>query len=775
MSIVISIIIMVILSLIAISFARIMRQEQQQAYERQLHTQAYYAAESAVNDVRREINQNLLTRQAHGLSLGFEGWQRSTQADIEASASIIQHYALQFDGVTRFCSSGASSRDTFFALGYPHGNNGRGFVYIYKKLADDEWHRIFTIGDFGSAIDDRDTNIAGTNVITVGQEHIPLVERGGFSGGYSFGSRIGAGMDCDSGGNLAIGDTDGGGVYFFEKQNDDNWRNNPSYGIATPNTFADTSANTSVDLDFGSTVSFIDDDTLLVGEGRRWNANGNAIHIYNKDAINNRWNEELVDSNNNPGFFFPLGRRIASIAANSYFVVASTADAVFTYTKTLNNGWQQHAKIPDNYQDARLALNGNFNNDQLLLAVISFRGSQASIYRYDPDVLPDGGWSSDDKIKIDHAINPADLTINLSFNNIDISFVNEHSLGYTVGHDDTNFHYASTYFYRYLQSINETSLIEEQEGCRVNSGPLSEPFFDEGETVEYTCVFIDTRPDIISYDSISTERSLVVHLQPVSAIDGTDRPLSDLYVWWEAEDSPTNPGPSFSSGSPTFPFPTRANWNRQAPVLRVQLIPLLKDGYRRTDLRELTKTFFLYPSTDNADAVFGDDSTTAATVSGEVIGGNCRSSSATIPRTFHPGSEENVLDDGVLPKRVCGVRIKSIDAVSRSAGDKNTYVLRILSMYAPSSITVEGYNGTERVVFKDIQVVVDATARAGHILRRIQERLPLIYIYDYPEYVLDIADDLCKNLESEPRQITYGLVGGVEVAGINSCKLSYPN
>ena len=763
MSIVISIIIMVILSLIAISFARIMRQEQQQAYERQLHTQAYYAAESAVNDVRREINQRLLTRQVHGLSSGFEGWVRSIQPDIKASATRPPGSGSipAFDGAITFCG------DEISALGYPTSNNGRGFVYIYKRLADREWHHIFTIGDFGSAIDDRDTNIAGTNVITVGQEHIPLVGYGGFPGGYSFGSRIGASMDCDSRGNLAIGDTDGGGVHFFEQQGD-NWRNNPDYRVLTPTT-------TTVDLDFGASLSFIDDDTLLVGEGRSSQLLGNVIRIYNKDITNNRWNEELVDSNNNPGFLFTgNGARASSIAANSYFVVASTEDDIFTYAKTAN-GWsrvgQIQGQIQGSYKYARLALNGNFNDDRLLLAVVNYRTNQGNdpvhIYRYDPTL---GDWSpAGEDIGIDHRVETADV----NFVNLDVAFVNEFRLGYAISnpvHSVPNTTYAYTYFYRYHQPISDINIIEGQEDCRVSSGPLSEPFFDEGETVEYTCVFIDTRPDIISYDSISTERSLVVHLQPVSVNDGTDRPLSDLYVWWEAEDSPTNPGPSFSSGSPTFPFPTRANWNRQAPVLRVQLIPLEEDGYHREELRQKTKTFFLYPSTDNGDAVFWYDSSTTpptpATVSGEVIGGYCDADSRS-----YPGSTYNEPSTGVFSKRVCGVRIKSIDAISPNS--HNTYVLRILSMYEPSSITVEGYYKQERVVFKDIQVVVDATARAGHILRRIQERLPLIYIYDYPEYVLDIADDLCKNLESEPNLITYGKVGGVEVTPIASCELDY--
>jgi hypothetical protein len=51
-SIVVCLIIMVILSLVTIGFAQIMSREQRSAIDRQLSTQAFYAAESGVNDAR---------------------------------------------------------------------------------------------------------------------------------------------------------------------------------------------------------------------------------------------------------------------------------------------------------------------------------------------------------------------------------------------------------------------------------------------------------------------------------------------------------------------------------------------------------------------------------------------------------------------------------------------------------------------------------------------------------------------------------------------------
>ena len=52
----ITIILMVVISLIVLGFARVTQREQRQALDRQLSTQAYYAAESGVNLARQEIS-----------------------------------------------------------------------------------------------------------------------------------------------------------------------------------------------------------------------------------------------------------------------------------------------------------------------------------------------------------------------------------------------------------------------------------------------------------------------------------------------------------------------------------------------------------------------------------------------------------------------------------------------------------------------------------------------------------------------------------------------
>lgn len=57
-SIIVAATLMVLLSLVTIGFSRVMQREQRQALDRQLSTQAFYAAETAVNDVYSAIANN---------------------------------------------------------------------------------------------------------------------------------------------------------------------------------------------------------------------------------------------------------------------------------------------------------------------------------------------------------------------------------------------------------------------------------------------------------------------------------------------------------------------------------------------------------------------------------------------------------------------------------------------------------------------------------------------------------------------------------------------
>ena len=82
-AILITLIMMIVISLIVLGFAQITRHDQQQALDKQLSTEAFYAAESGINDAINAIqNLNYLTSHPNGKTncgydsaLFFRSWR----------------------------------------------------------------------------------------------------------------------------------------------------------------------------------------------------------------------------------------------------------------------------------------------------------------------------------------------------------------------------------------------------------------------------------------------------------------------------------------------------------------------------------------------------------------------------------------------------------------------------------------------------------------------------------------------------------------------------
>jgi hypothetical protein len=55
-----------------------------------------------------------------------------------------------------------------------------------------------------------------------------------------------------------------------------------------------------------------------------------------------------------------------------------------------------------------------------------------------------------------------------------------------------------------------------------------------------------------------------------------------------------------------------------------------------------------------------------------------------------------------------------------------------------------GANGTP-VAFNGVQPIVDSTGRANDLFRRVQARIELTSDMTYPDAVIDLDGDLCKN------------------------------
>lgn len=89
-SILVTMIIMIVLTLIVTGFAQLARREQRAALDNQLNSQAFYAAESGVNDARRARSD------------GFNGEKTSCQADSSSPFPSLRSNNVSADGLIQY-------------------------------------------------------------------------------------------------------------------------------------------------------------------------------------------------------------------------------------------------------------------------------------------------------------------------------------------------------------------------------------------------------------------------------------------------------------------------------------------------------------------------------------------------------------------------------------------------------------------------------------------------------------------------------------------------
>lgn len=225
-----------------------------------------------------------------------------------------------------------------------------------------------------------------------------------------------------------------------------------------------------------------------------------------------------------------------------------------------------------------------------------------------------------------------------------------------------------------------------------------------GGTVAYTCLLVNPLPASLIYDNINTDNATTIHIKAQSSS------ISQIKFNWQA----TGGGTSFGSCPSSTSFP--ASWpgsGCDAGVLRVDLVPVAGGSLSYTGLRDATYTAYFYPQTSGTN-------TTAYNLgeSGKVVLGNCGG-------------------DG------CTAIINGL-----SAGE---YYVRARSIYKPNKLTVTAQNSGDLntdLTLTDGQLVIDATGKAGDILRRISVRYnPNNSLgLGVPSFAIASRDSICKRL-----------------------------
>ena len=253
----------------------------------------------------------------------------------------------------------------------------------------------------------------------------------------------------------------------------------------------------------------------------------------------------------------------------------------------------------------------------------------------------------------------------------------------------------------------------------------------EFENIHYTCVSVEVDPESLIYDHISTDRSLVLPLEPVDGDTYEAKDLGSLSFEWDHID-----GSDDFKDPTTDKFPDTDAWGpKTIPVLRVQITPVNLDPktmFDRDDLNDATRVFFFYPTEPStASNMAGSVAWPVINADGEITEGICTSGKAL-------SCEVTITE---MPKTPAG-----------SLPGSMVYFTRIQSIYQPTQLRIKGrLSGTVLTSdpdahFKNIQAVITATGWSSHVAQRIRERIPLRPIYDLPEYGIDSAEDFCKIL-----------------------------
>ena len=285
---------------------------------------------------------------------------------------------------------------------------------------------------------------------------------------------------------------------------------------------------------------------------------------------------------------------------------------------------------------------------------------------------------------------------------------------------------AISYIAKSLQANPNADVSSTQCGTLIDpGGPLeaAAKLSPDGNTA-YTCVLVDPNPSSLFYQNLAPYKSQVIKIT-------TAAPLSSLLLSWQASDRTRNQFVPAAKGTVLYDEKTWSDAN-YAPLLRVSLYPIPVSG-DLTNVQDSAKTFFLYPQSGGSNSLAYSSPSGLAPV-------NCSSKNL--------GSFSGTADYD------CNLVINNL----ASAGASYFYA-RLTPFYAQSVIKVKGNDGANQALsFKNVQSVIDVTAKSGSAVKRLQARMDSsnsgsgtdLNISsgsdNAPEFALQTANTLCKRL-----------------------------
>lgn len=272
-----------------------------------------------------------------------------------------------------------------------------------------------------------------------------------------------------------------------------------------------------------------------------------------------------------------------------------------------------------------------------------------------------------------------------------------------------------------IQKIENNTITGNFEDCDDSDSAHLNKNIGSGGNFAYTCLLVDQNPDKLEYGSIDPEKSQII------PINSNGESITRIEISWQDKSG------SAPVGLPNAvaPFPAGGTvpgaWNLPVGMLEVSLTP--ESNYERNAMIDNTVTGYLYPSSNldpRSNTLRYDPAPAPINISkGEIVSGKCITSNT--PR-----------------------HCKAIIDLTGAPSGSTKYLMRLRAIYKSSAVTITAYNGTNQLSLTGAQAVIDSTGKANDVLRRVQVRVPRHTSYNYPEYVLDSSDSICKQLSVYP-------------------------
>jgi hypothetical protein len=256
----------------------------------------------------------------------------------------------------------------------------------------------------------------------------------------------------------------------------------------------------------------------------------------------------------------------------------------------------------------------------------------------------------------------------------------------------------------------------------------------------YTCLSVNlASPDYIASSTAGKSEFIPLNTE-------NDVEFDQVHVSWHlVSNSIGTEGdgrPSNYAISTLFPRVTgdAQSWSTQGypAYLRVQFYGYPNGSFKRNNVNDRTRSVFLVPSAVGTSENIAISSSVADPLPHDfdqskspVQAIQCKDTPATVPvGTYACAATISLPDDP-------GLR-----------GNNNQYYLRVTPLYGSSHFRVQMQNDDGTVVnFSEVQPIVDATGRASDVFRRVQARVRLDSVGGLPEYAVESANDICKNMQ----------------------------